>query len=183
MNRAELQSPPIEHRVVGLAVHGIGEQPLGNTLKHVLSGFLPLVRLIDPEAGISARPLDKGDPSDVVIRFRGQSQKTGKLEGYEITFKEAWWATTFEPPSIWEIVAGVPSLVTNIVRRQGASKPMAAFWLVKAAVQRVLLGWSFDRIAESNGFVLLSDGVHLGETAAELTADRIEGWLRAREES
>jgi hypothetical protein len=138
MNQSELRSPPINHRVVGLAVHGIGEQPLGNTLKHVLSGFLPLVRLIDPDAGISASPLDKGDPSEVAIRFRGQSDKTSTVEGYEITFKEAWWASTFEPPSIWEMVGGMPGLVTNMVRRRGVGKTQAVFWVLSESLKRFL---------------------------------------------
>jgi hypothetical protein len=123
--------------VLGLAVHGIGQQLLGQTLKHVLSGFLPLVRLVDGQAGISARPLDKGDPSDVVLRFRGHSHITSKTEGYEITFKEVWWASTFEPPSIWEMVAGVPDLVMNMARRQNAGNPRAFLWLVGSFLQRI----------------------------------------------
>ena len=136
MTGTEVQAPAREHRVLGLVVHGIGQQSLGATLKHVLEGFLPLVRLIDPGAGISARPLDRGDPTDVMIRFRGASQKTSRIEGYEMRFKEVWWASTFEPPSIGEMVAGVPDLVMNVARRRGARGIRAFGWLVWAAIRR-----------------------------------------------
>jgi hypothetical protein len=120
--RQRKDSSAIHHKVLGLVVHGIGEQKLGWTLKDVLGGFLPLVRRIDPTAGVDAKPLDEGDPSDVAIRFGGTPQggASGKIEGYELRFTEVWWARTFEPPSIYEMVFSVLGLATNFARKRGA---------------------------------------------------------------
>lgn len=119
--RQSKDSSAIDHKVLGLVVHGVGEQKLGWTLKDVLSGFLPLVRLIDPTAGVDAKPLDEGDPADVTIRFGGtpQGSASGKTEGYELRFTEVWWARTFEPPSIYEMVFSVLGLATNFARKRG----------------------------------------------------------------
>lgn len=50
-----------------------------------------------------------------------------------------------------------------------------------AQVQHFLLGRSFDRIGESYGYRLLSDGMHLNGRGAAVVADVIEKWLVARE--
>jgi hypothetical protein len=129
---------PIDHRVLGLAIHGIGQQKLGTTLKYVLSEMLPLVRQIDRGAGVSARPLDEGDPAEVVIRFRGTSTKTSKVEGYELKFKEVWWANTFEPPAVTEMVFSMPALATRLAQRPGAGPLQAMTSLIWVSIRRIL---------------------------------------------
>jgi hypothetical protein len=129
---------PIDHKVLGLAIHGIGQQKLGTTLKYVLSEMLPLVRQIDRGAGVSARPLDEGDPAEVVIRFRGASTKTSKVEGYELKFKEVWWANTFEPPAVTDMVFSMPRLAARLVRRPGAGWPRALAIVIWSAILRIL---------------------------------------------
>jgi hypothetical protein len=129
---------PIDHRVLGLAIHGIGQQKLGTTLKYVLSEMLPLVRQIDKNAGVSARPLDEGDPAEVVIRFRGASTKTSRVEGYELKFKEVWWANTFEPPAVTDMVFSMPALALRLAQRPGAGPLKALTSLMGASIRRVL---------------------------------------------
>ena len=51
----------VSRRIYGIVVHGIGDQKPGATLKHVVNEFLPLVHLIDPHAGIDAKPDDDPD--------------------------------------------------------------------------------------------------------------------------
>jgi lysophospholipase L1-like esterase len=52
-------------------------------------------------------------------------------------------------------------------------------WLMlRAIVERHLLGRSFDAIGARNGFLLLSDGVHLSSRAAAMVADRFEKFVR-----
>jgi lysophospholipase L1-like esterase len=60
----------------------------------------------------------------------------------------------------------------------GRPLPRGFLWVLKAACQRALLGWSYDRIGRANGFHLLSDGIHLGERAGERVAELLEGHLR-----
>jgi lysophospholipase L1-like esterase len=50
--------------------------------------------------------------------------------------------------------------------------------MLKAMVERYVLGRSFDAIAAGNGFVLLSDGIHLNQRAGTMVADRIEAFVR-----
>ena len=47
-----------------------------------------------------------------------------------------------------------------------------------ALVQRFLLFRSFDEIGAGNGYVLLSDGVHLASRGAAIVADIVERWLK-----
>jgi hypothetical protein len=129
---------PIDHRVLGLAIHGIGQQKLGTTLKYVLSEMLPLVRQIDKNSGVSARPLDEGDPAEVVIRFRGESTKTANVEGYELKFKEVWWANTFEPPAVTDMVFSMPALAMRLAQRPGAGPLQAMTFLIGASLRRIL---------------------------------------------
>jgi len=50
--------------------------------------------------------------------------------------------------------------------------------VVLSLVQHFLLFRSFDEIGAGNGYVLLSDGVHLGSRGAAIVADVLERWLR-----
>jgi lysophospholipase L1-like esterase len=54
-----------------------------------------------------------------------------------------------------------------------------AWRLVRAMVQRHVLGRSFAAIAASNGHTLSSDGIHLTEEAAELAGAVIAPFLRS----
>jgi lysophospholipase L1-like esterase len=55
--------------------------------------------------------------------------------------------------------------------------PPANRLIGQALVQRYLLGRSFDRIAASNGYQFLTDGIHLNSRGAAVVADQIEDWL------
>jgi lysophospholipase L1-like esterase len=74
-------------------------------------------------------------------------------------------------------------LVAEELRRRGGERgrdlPRGVGLMLRAAVLHAVLGWSFSRIGRKNGFLLLSDGIHLGEEAAELVAGELERQVRA----
>lgn len=47
----------------------------------------------------------------------------------------------------------------------------------RAAVRRRVLGWSFAQCAAAEGFVALSDGIHLSDSGAEELAALVSGWV------
>lgn len=51
----------------------------------------------------------------------------------------------------------------------------------KAIVQRFVYGYSLDRIGHLNGFLLLTDGIHLNSTAGMMAAHQIELFLKKNE--
>lgn len=115
-----LRRVDVDHRLLGLVVHGIGEQPIGSTLKHVVNEFLPLIRArLDPEASVAAKPLDEGDPAEAYIWFRVRKREEGqeKGESYELRFFEVWWARAFLPPSFGEFVLGLPTFISTWLKR------------------------------------------------------------------
>ena len=73
--------------------------------------------------------------------------------------------------------------VTALVRAHGDGAPFAFDPLVsvRAAVDRYLLGRSFDEIARGNGLHVLVDHIHLGERGAVAVADVVDAWLTATE--
>ena len=50
--------------------------------------------------------------------------------------------------------------------------------LYKAIVSHYLLGWSWDRVAESNDFLFLTDFIHLDKKGAGIAADLIDAFIR-----
>jgi lysophospholipase L1-like esterase len=52
--------------------------------------------------------------------------------------------------------------------------------MLKAMGERYLLGKSFDRVGEENGFLLLTDAVHLRPRGAELVAQRMQEFIVGR---
>jgi len=53
--------------------------------------------------------------------------------------------------------------------------------MYKAIARHYLLGQSWDRISEKNGFLFLTDFIHLNAKGAILAADLIEGFIRQRD--
>lgn len=49
---------------------------------------------------------------------------------------------------------------------------------LKALARRYLLRQSFDTISEKNGFLLLTDGIHMNSKGAALIADEVERFLK-----
>lgn len=50
--------------------------------------------------------------------------------------------------------------------------------LIRAAARRYLLGQSWNAVAASQGYQLLTDGIHLSSISGALVADLVEGFLR-----
>ena len=51
----------------------------------------------------------------------------------------------------------------------------------KAIIERCVYGYSLDRISHRNGFLLLTDGIHLNSTAGMMAAHQIELFLKKNE--
>ncbi|MWV31978.1 SGNH/GDSL hydrolase family protein [Rathayibacter iranicus] len=49
--------------------------------------------------------------------------------------------------------------------------------MMRAAVRRRILRWSFTQCAVAEGFVALSDGIHLSESGARELAALVSGWV------
>jgi len=96
------ERPHTDHRFLGLVVHGTGEQPHGDMLRHAAREFLPLIRnRIDDKASIAAKLLDEGEPAEVWIWFRYLG------EMYELRFLEVWWSHAFERIPLGPFIAGL----------------------------------------------------------------------------
>jgi hypothetical protein len=52
--------------------------------------------------------------------------------------------------------------------------------MYKAIVRHYLLGQSWNRISEKNGFLFLTDFIHLNAKGATVAADLIDGFIRQR---
>jgi hypothetical protein len=107
-----LERREVDHRLLGLAVHGIGSQKVGGTVEDIVGAIYPLVRTFDPKASVAVKPLDEGDPSEARIWF------TANDETYEIRCFEVWWADAFQPPSFGQFVSGLFACLSAGWRRQ-----------------------------------------------------------------
>ncbi len=133
--------PPTTHRILGLVVHGVGEEKRGSTLHCVVEEFFPLIRRsIDPlTAGIDVVPVDDARLPQVRLSFRARPGDRASLK-YEIVVREVHWADAFAPPSVgavggglWKLLKGfVPRLKGNPGRLRGA------LWLIASLIGRVL---------------------------------------------
>ena len=99
-----LRRPDVDRKILGVVVHGIGEQGVGSTLKSVVNEVFPLIRKrIDDQASLAVKPLDEGDPAEVTIWFRDRVAN----QVYELRFLEVWWAQAFEPVSLINFLVGL----------------------------------------------------------------------------
>jgi len=113
--------PTVTRKSVGLVVHGMGEQPSGSALRHVANEFLPLIRArIDPRAGIAVSPLDGPGPAEVRIWFDAPANADGgdgpgkPSERWEIRFIEVWWARSFGPATLGDMLGGTGRFVQTV---------------------------------------------------------------------
>jgi|FLYL01.1.fsa_nt_gi hypothetical protein len=72
--RLPVERDDVDHRVLGLVIHGIGQQSSGSTLRHVVQALYPLIRArLDSKASLAIKPLDEGDPAEGQIWFTPQA--------------------------------------------------------------------------------------------------------------
>ena len=117
------ERPDADHKFLGLVVHGTGEQPHGDMLRHVAREFLPLIRRrIDYRAGIAAKPLDEGEPAEVWIWFRH------KNEMYELHFLEVWWSHAFERIPLGAFIKGLWGLFWSWLTDQNHRREKRRSW-------------------------------------------------------
>ena len=53
--------------------------------------------------------------------------------------------------------------------------------MIKGIFSHLLLGTSFDKIASNNGFLILTDFLHLNSYGANLIADLIQKWITKKD--
>jgi hypothetical protein len=115
----------VDHKLLGLVIHGAGEEPIGSMLKHVIREFFPLIRArIDKEAGIATKPVDEGDPAEVRIWFRDRNSR----ERYELRVFEVWWTQAFQPPAFGECVLGLLGFLYSWLRHPERRAPIWPEW-------------------------------------------------------
>lgn len=64
---------------------------------------------------------------------------------------------------------------------RGRSLPNSSKLYEQAVIQHFVYGHSLDRIAHRNGFLLLTDGMHLNSTAGMMAAHQVELFLKKNE--
>jgi len=120
-----LERRKVDHKLLGLVIHGAGEEPIGSMLKHVMREFFPLIRArIDKEAGIATKPVDEGDPAEVRIWFRDKNSR----EKYELRVFEVWWTRAFQPPAFGECVLGLLGFLYSWLRNSERRAPIWPEW-------------------------------------------------------
>lgn len=144
------EQPTIVHKrkILGLVVHGVGEQTAGSTLRSVVNGFYPLIRKrIDENAGIDVRPRDDKELPQVRISFRkwAKEEDKGKTDkphdSFELVVREVHWAQAFVPPSFGGLASGLVLLLTTWLRRVDAAgrTGLARFvWFMRLLGARLL---------------------------------------------
>lgn len=130
--------PTVQHKILGLVVHGVGEQRPGATLRSVVTDFFPLIRnRIDDRAGIDVSPTDDEGPPQVTISFRNEARD----HRYELRVREVHWARAFVAPSFGGLAAGMMKLMTTWLRRargEGSLGIARFLWLVGQLLRRAL---------------------------------------------
>ncbi len=131
-----------EHKILGLVVHGVGEQTVGSTLRCVVSDFFPLIHnCVDSQsAGLDVAPLDDAGTPQVRLSFRkwldGQ-----RYERYEVLVREVNWARAFAAPSFGNVAGGLWKLLKAWLPRTKHSprnRLFGALWLIGRLLLRAL---------------------------------------------
>ena len=136
---------PVTHKILGLVVHGVGEQTRGSTLRSFVQNFFPFIRTRSDveKAGIDVRPIDDKQLPQVRLSFVRNSER------YEILVQEVHWAEAFVAPSLSGVLGGVFELLTTWLRRALPDKNSAIlrFWY--------LVIWFLGRLIAKVAAVLL----------------------------
>lgn len=86
----------------------------------------------------------------------------------------------------WRDYKGLPSNMSACIDQAAGSgarrKPadIRENLSTRVALRRYFLYEDWETISEANGFYLLTDGIHMNDKGASLTAGLIERWLRNR---
>jgi hypothetical protein len=141
---AEQRDPNLvgEHKVLGLVVHGVGEQTLGSTLRCVVSDFFPLIRhCVDSQsAGLDVAPLDDASTPQVRLSFR-KWLDARRYERYELVVREVHWARAFAEPSFGDVAGGLWKLLKAWLPRTKGSPQnrfLGVLWLSGRLLLRAL---------------------------------------------
>jgi acyl-CoA thioesterase I len=76
----------------------------------------------------------------------------------------------------------LPILIDRIPVDTSAFKVSLATALIKSAFQKYVLRKDWDAISASNGYSVLTDGIHINDKAGNILADLIQQWLYTYQE-
>ena len=87
-----------------LIIHGIGEEKKGDTLRGVATPIVKFLqaRLKPKDVDLQTKLGDPTEPAQATIRFNYEQKGKQKNERWELI--EAWWAQSFEPPKVKQIL-------------------------------------------------------------------------------
>jgi hypothetical protein len=71
----------------------------------------------------------------------------------------------------------MPIVIEKIPVDTSAFKLSLATALIKSAFQKYFLRRDWDAISASNGYSILTDGIHINDKAGNILADLIQQWL------
>jgi lysophospholipase L1-like esterase len=71
----------------------------------------------------------------------------------------------------------IPILIDKLPVDTSVFRLNLATALIKSAFQKYFLGKSWDAISASNGYSILTDGIHINDKAGNILADLIQQWL------
>jgi hypothetical protein len=132
-----LRRPRVDRKIIGIVIHGMGEQAVGFTLKQMINEFLRLVRRrIDCQASVSVKPVDEGDPAEGYIWFQDPATR----DVYELRFLEVWFAKAFEPISLGSFIGGLVGFAKPAYEQRGTKEWSwwGIAWLIGFALVRLL---------------------------------------------
>lgn len=98
------------------------------------------------------------------------SEVNAKVRTYNETIREVATEKRTELVDVYAILAAE---LARVAGPEPRDFPRGLRVMLQGIVLRRVLGWSFERIARRHGFALLTDGIHLTETAADLVAEAL----------
>ena len=132
-------SVPETRKILGLVVHGIGDQKPGSTLRSFMKDFFPLsvpafTRRPQPPqqqmrqkwrqqrqqpwrrrgrgSRMDVNPLDDNEKPEVTITF-SVSRPDAPHVRYQLIVREVHWAQAFAPPSLGGLLSGLKTLLSS----------------------------------------------------------------------
>jgi lysophospholipase L1-like esterase len=106
------------------------------------------------------------------------SEKNKTVEQYNAILKDIAAKQNLEYLPLFEKL--IPILVDKMPADTSAFKLSLATALIKSAFQKYFLRKDWDAISASNGYSILTDGIHINDKAGNILADLIQHWLIPR---
>jgi acyl-CoA thioesterase-1 len=103
------------------------------------------------------------------------SEKNKTVEQYNAILKDVATKHNLGYLPLFEKL--IPILIDKIPGDTAAFKLSLATALIKSSFQKYILRKDWDAISASNGYSILTDGIHINDKAGNILADLIQQWL------